>query len=67
MRLHSVMMTLNYCKSRIASSCHGIEPAGLLKYLQNRSRVSLAEVVTELCILDFLLITVISIQAATIV
>ena len=40
--------------SPVASSCHGTEPAGLLKYLQNRSHVCLAEAVTELCILDFL-------------
>jgi hypothetical protein len=53
MWLHSVMMTLNYCTSRIASSCQGTEPAGLLKYLQNRSRVYLAEAVTELRILGF--------------
>jgi hypothetical protein len=37
----------------ILSSCHGTEPAGLLKYLQNMSRVCLAEAVTDLRILDF--------------
>ena len=48
-----IMMALNYRAPRIASSCHSTEPAGLLKYSQNRSRVCLALAVTELCILVF--------------
>jgi len=68
MWLHSVMMTLNYCTSPVASTCHGTEPAGLWKNPQNRSRFSLAEVVTELCILHFLdWVPLICNQAATIV
>ena len=51
--LHSVMMTLNYCTSPIASSCHGTEPGALWKNSQNMSHVCFAEAVTELCILEF--------------
>ena len=51
--LHSIMMTLNYCTSPIASSCHSTEPGGLWKNSQNRSRICFAEAVIELCILEF--------------
>ena len=48
MCLHSVMMTLSYCTSHLASFCHGTEPAVLWKNSENRPRVCFAGAVTEL-------------------
>ena len=66
MWLHSLMMTLNYCTSPIASSCHRTEPAGLWK----NSQKALASCISGNRVTHsgfFELSTSIFIQAATIV
>ena len=63
--LQSVVMTLNYCTSPVASSCHSIEPAVLWKNSQYRSRVCFEEAVTVMHSGFFEPSTAICIQVAT--